>query len=255
MQRHLVTLVVCGVLAGAATDASAQSGSAWTDRAYFNLNWAVEAGSSDVTGVHEQADSFGEVGRIEATSPADAGSMIDVGAGVRVWRNVSIGLAFHRVGSTSDARVNGTVPHPLFFNRPRTLDTTVPGLRRKEHAVHLQFGYMWPVNDKLDVLVYAGPSFFRLSQDVVTGVTVGETEYPFDTIVSDETVQRQRDSAVGGHIGADVTYKLYTWKGLDFGGGMFLRYAGATAKLRVLDTEVKSDVGGAQFGLGLRVRY
>ena len=41
---------------------------------------------------------------------------------------------------------------------------------------------------------------------------------------------------------------------MKLGAGMFLRYAGSTAKFQVLDNTVETDVGGVQIGFGGRLR-
>jgi hypothetical protein len=40
------------------------------------------------------------------------------------------------------------------------------------------------------------------------------------------------------------------------GAGLFVRYSGTTAGIRVLgDSEIESDLGGLQVGFGARVRF
>lgn len=254
MRKHFVTLVVCGLIAASAGQASAQVGSAWTDRGYATLNLATQTGSTDLNG-STTFPLYEEQARLDTNGSAGNGPMFDFSAGARVWRNVSVGIAFHRVASQSDVELSGSIPHPLFFNRPRTLTQTLPDFERNENAVHLQFGYMIPVNEKLDVHVYAGPSFFRISQDVLADVVIGETGPPFTNVVTQPVVERQQESPVGGHIGADVSYKLYTVGMLKLGAGGFIRYAGASTEFEMLDTTIDSDVGGFQAGVGLRVRF
>jgi hypothetical protein len=67
-------------------------------------------------------------------------------------------------------------------------------------------------------------------------------------------VERE-DSPVGFNIGADVAYNLYTRDRIKVGAGLFLRYAGASADVVVLDDVVDSDVGGLQVGFGVRTRF
>jgi hypothetical protein len=57
-------------------------------------------------------------------------------------------------------------------------------------------------------------------------------------------------------VGADVSY-YFTER---FGAGGFLRWAGGSTDIEVLDAsnlrqEVKTDVGGFQAGFGARVRF
>jgi hypothetical protein len=253
MQKHLATLIVCGLIIGTASHATAQ-GSQPTDRVYFGLNFAVESGSTDLNG-SRTFTLYDEPARLDAVNKADAGPLLDLSGGYRVWRNVSVGIGFQTMSSKSDATITGSIPHPLFFNRARSFSETIPSLKRNENAVHLQFGYTFPINEKLDVMVYGGPSFFRISQDVVSTIGIGEAGAPFTSVVAQPTVTRLKESPVGGHIGADVTYKLYKFGQVGLGVGGFFRWTGASADFRVLDTDVSSDVGGTQAGFGLRIRY
>ncbi len=258
MRKHFVTLVVCGLIAGSAGRASAQVGSAWAERGYFTLNWAAQTGSTDLDG-STTFPLYEEQARLDTNGSAGAGPMIDLSGGARVWRNVSVGIAFHRVVSKTDVDLEGSIPHPLFFNQPRTFTQSLPGFERHERAVHLQFGYMIPVNEKIDVHVYAGPSFFNISQDVLTSVAIGESGFPFGSIVTQPVIERHKDSPVGGHVGADVSYRLYTLNMFNnmfkLGAGGFVRYAGASTSFEMLETNIDSDVGGFQAGVGLRVRF
>jgi hypothetical protein len=255
MRKHFVTLVVCGLIAGSAGQASAQMGTAWTERGYFTLNLAGQTGSTDLEG-SKTSTRYEELETLSTTGEAGAGPTFDFSAGARVWRNVSVGIAFHRLASDSDVELSGSIPHPLIFNRPRTLTQTFPDFQRHELAVHLQFGYMIPVNEKIDVHVYAGPSFFSVSQDVLADVAIGEAGAPFTDLVTQPAIERQKESPVGGHFGVDVTYKeLYTFNMLKLGVGGFMRYAGASTTYKMLDTEIDGQVGGFQAGVGLRVRF
>lgn len=254
MRKHFVTLVVCGLIASSASQASAQGASAWADRAYVNVNWAVETGSTDLNGSTE-FPLYDETGRFDTNAKAGSGPMIDLAGGARVWRNVTVGIGYHRVASKTDVELTGSVPHPLFFGRPRAVSQSLPSFERTESAVHLSFGYMIPVNEKLDVLVYGGPSFFRVSQDRLVSVAVGESGFPFGSIVTQPVTQRHKDSPTGGHFGADVTYQLKTIGKIKLGAGGFLRFAKASTTFEMLDTDIDSDVGGFQAGIGLRVRF
>jgi hypothetical protein len=68
-------------------------------------------------------------------------------------------------------------------------------------------------------------------------------------------VAKREESPVGGHIGADVTYKFYESGRMKIGAGAFLRFAGASADIQVLDNVVSTDLGGVQLGFGLRTRF
>jgi hypothetical protein len=255
MHRKALTIAV-GVLTLVSTrDASAQSLQNWTDRGFFNFNVGFESTSGTL------ADAvtfrlYDEDGSKSVEQTLDSGGFIDFSVGGRVWRNVSVGIGFHREATSGQAVVAGSVPNPFVFTRNRPVALTVDDLERHERAIHLQFGYMIPVSDKLTVHVFAGPSFFRLTQDVVSDVTFTEQPPAFTSVTATAVVSERGESSTGGHIGADVSYMLYDNGTVKLGGGGFLRYSGATAGVPVLGTdEIESDLGGLQIGFGVRVRF
>ncbi len=183
-QSVLVLLVVCGVCAGVAKDANAQSGT-WADRGYVNIGFGVESGSSSLTDTANLV-IYEEAATVTSNTTWTSGSLVDAGFGLRVWRNLTVGLAYHQEENDTDSQLTGSIPSPIFFNRPRTLDQDVV-LERKEKAAHLVIGWVVPFGEKLDVIVFGGPSFFRLEQDVVSDVEIGERGAPFTEVVADPT--------------------------------------------------------------------
>jgi hypothetical protein len=253
MHRRALTIAVCLLLAASVRDAAAQASQAWTDRGYVNLNVGFESTS----GTLNDATTFtlyDEAGTKAVEASTDSGSIFDFSVGSRVWRNVSVGIGYHRGSTSGEAAVSASVPNPLFFNRHRAVAFGVSDLNRTEQAFHIQVGYMLPISDKLDVHVFAGPSFFRLKQDVVADVSFAETGN--NAVVNGTgVVQERSDSAGGANIGVDVAYKLYETLDWKVGAGMFIRYAGASGKVTVMQNTLDSDVGGLQIGFGARVRF
>jgi hypothetical protein len=253
MHRRVLTVAVCLLLAASVRDASAQAGQAWTDRGYLNLNIGFESTS----GTLNDAATFtlyDELGTKAVEAGTDSGSIFDFSVGSRVWRNVSVGLGYHRGSTSGEAAVSASVPNPLFFNRHRAVAFGVSDLNRTEQAFHIQFGYMLPLSDRMDVHLFFGPSFFRLKQDVVSDVSFTETGNNA-TVNGSAVVEERSDSAAGANVGVDVAYKLYeniNWK---VGAGMFVRYSGASGKITVLQNTLDSDVGGLQIGFGARLRF
>ena len=255
MHRKALTIAVCALLAVSAREASAQSLQNWTDRGYFNFNIGFESTS----GALNDATTFrlyDEDGTKSVEHAVDSGALVDFSFGGRVWRNVSVGLGFHHEGTSSQAAVTATVPNPIVFNRPRNAATVADDLERSERAWHLSFGYMIPLNEKLTVHVYAGPSFFHLSQEVVSDVSFTEQPPAFTTVTATPVITEQEKSVTGGHFGGDVSYIFFQNPAVKLGGGAFLRWSGATAGVPVLGTTlIESDLGGLQLGFGARVRF
>jgi hypothetical protein len=255
MERKSLTFVVGVLVLACAQSAAAQIGQPWGDRGYFNLN----AGFETATGTLNDASTFriyDENGSLSTAQGVDSGSLIDVAAGARVWRNFTVGIGFHRGASTSEAAVTGTVPHPLFFNRSRNFALSANDLDRTEQAVHLNLGYMLIVNDRLSAHLMLGPSFFTVKQEVVSAVEIlPEGSFPFDVPnVGVQTAER-KDSPTGFNVGVDISYKIYEVSRIKLGGGMFLRYSGASSDITLISNTVDSDLGGLQIGFGARVRF
>jgi hypothetical protein len=186
---------------------------------------------------------YGETATVATAQRTNAGVLFDVRGGVRVWNNFAVGIGFSTFGRKGDAAGSARIPDPGVFGRPASVTLQSTGLERKEIGTHPMLVWYIPVTDKVDVAVSFGPSFIHVKQDVlsVNGVMPG-TQIP-TTIVSSES-----KTAVGGHVGIDGNY-LFTPR---FGGGIFVRYAGASADLPSVSG---LHVGGFQAGIGLRVRF
>src|SRR4030095_5283705 len=95
MNKSVVTLlIVCGVFAGTARQVSAQ-GATWADRGYINVGWGVESGSSAMTDT-KTSSIYEESGTIVSSSTFTSGSLFDVGVGIRVIKNLTVGVAYHQ---------------------------------------------------------------------------------------------------------------------------------------------------------------
>lgn len=265
MHRKSVTVLIAALLVFAAHNAAAQTGAGqtsqgnetwqpWLDRGYFNFNIGFETTSGTLN------DSvaftlYEETGTKTVEQNVDSGTLIDFSVGSRVWRNVSVGLGFHRGSNSSEASGTAAVPHPVFFNSTRPAAVSASDLSRTESAFHILIGYMLPLSDVLSVHVTGGPSFFRLKQDVLSDMAFTEQAFPFTAVNASPVVAERSDSVVGINVGVDVTYQFYETSDYRIGGGAFLRYAGASATIPVINNEVDTDVGGLQIGFGLRVRF
>ena len=254
MFKNVLTCSVGLLVVLSAGDAAAQGGTPWTDRGYFNLNVGFESTSGDLNDA-TTFPIYGETASLSVDQAIDSGSFFDFSAGARVWKNFSAGIGFHQGSTHSEAAVQGSIPSPVVTDRPRPLALGVGDLTRSERAVHLQFGYMLVLSDKVNVHVMLGPSFFKLRQDVVVSVTPVEAGPPFTSVSGNPTVAEREDSSTGFNIGVDVGYTFYQTTNLKAGAGMFIRYSGASADVLLLSNTVDSDVGGLQVGFGGRLRF
>jgi len=245
----VVFLLACSVFAGSARVASAQTKAA-ADRGYINVGWGVESGSSAMSDTRT-SPLFDETATITTSSTFTSGSLFDVGVGIRVWKNLTVGAAYHQEQNDTDATITGSIPSPIFFNRPRQLNQTEP-LDRKEMATHLVLGWWVPISSKFDVLVSGGPSFFRLTQDAISEVTPNKE---VSTVSASIEKTERAKSVTGFNVGLDATYIFWSNDSIRLGGGGFVRFTQASTDIEMLASSQPTDVGGIQFGFGGRIRF
>jgi hypothetical protein len=250
--RKLAVLMFFGVLVGASREAAAQGSP--DDRIYLNIGFGVESGSTDSNDTKEYS-LYDEPATTSVNTSWTSGSFFGGGIAFRVYRNLMVGLAYHQETNTSEAAITGTAPNPIFFNRPRTFTESEEGLYRRENAAHVSLGWIVPIGTKADVIVSAGPSFFRLQQDVVSEARVIETGLPFTSVAIDTDRSTQKRSVVGFNASADVTYIVWQNDHVRLGGGGFLRYTAADSEVRLFVNDVDTKIGGFQFGFGIRARF
>lgn len=184
--------------------------------------------------------------------------LVDVGAGVRVWRNLTVGAAVSRYHRSDSASLTATVPHPLLYEQPRSFTGTAPGPSRTETAVHANAMWVAAAGSRVQVGVFGGPSFFSISQVFISGVSFADV-YPYTTLtVAGTNTQSQTESKVGFNVGGDVTVLLYK----QIGVGMLFRYTGVsgvqpvpTAGNAPSGISQSLKAGGLQVGAGFRLRF
>lgn len=242
-------------LPGAAGSASAQT--AWWET--FRGRIALHADVAARTGAGELVRSaspriYGETAALEAVHGRPGGASLDVGGRGRVWRRLAAGVAYTQLGKTCAVRLDGAIPHPLRFNAARAVEARVSDVSCRERALHLFAAWRVPIPQQvegLDAAVFGGPSFFNLTRETAAGVGFREAGPPFASVAADLSVAEHVRNGWGGHVGVDVTYLLTSIVGV----GAAVRFSRATIEVPSLGGAVEADVGGLQFGGGLRFRF
>jgi hypothetical protein len=232
-----------------ATSAAAQALPSWTDRGFVNVNVGTQTEDrrSDVTG---SFPIYGETASYEASFTSGKGRIFDLSGGVRVFGNFAVALGYTRYHDSYDSTITGMVPDPLVFDIPHAVSLPLPGLERTESGVHLSAVFALPLHERLEVMVFAGPSFIALDQNLLGSVSV----VPGGTALDNPTTATVSGTGNGGHIGLDVSYVAFRTAGLGIGVGVFLRQSSATVDAPEVDSgEVK--VGGFNYGIGARLRF
>ncbi len=156
--------------------------------------------------------------------------------------------------------MTASVPHPLFFNRPREWQHQPEGYQRTELGVHLHAFWTIQLADRLDVALSAGPSLFVVDQDRVSGfvVELPGTNYDAFQVAANRIAVQHR--LLGANAGVDLTYHFVTrldpgqlfWTA---GIGVYGRWSHGMRRLGDSSPGELPEAGGAQGGVGLRFRF
>ena len=183
----------------------------------------------------------------------ESGPAFNISGGVALWRNVGVGAGLTRFSHATPISVTASVPHPFFFNRARSVTGDVGGLEREELAVHIQARAIFTPSPKIPVVVFGGPSFFSVKQDIVNDFENAET-YPYDTATFSRGVNTTADeSKVGFNVGADVGYFFTRQVGV----GVSVQWSATTIDVPASGSTGTFEInaGGLQAGGGLRLRF
>ena len=245
--RPTASLLAAAALAGVVllpATAAAQVGG------YVSLNGGTQATSTTFDDnvvfpeFHEDAD-------FDAAYGVGSGRVFDGGGGVRLANGLAFGIGVSRFNKLDPVSIDARIPHPFFFDRPRSLSGSRPDLTRMETAVHVEVRWFAPVADAAEFSVFGGPTFFNLQQDVVTSIAYDHS-YPYnEASFGSASTTALSASAVGFHAGADVGFFFSEAIGV----GAVLRYSAGSVDLPSDDGAITVDAGGFHVGGGLRLRF
>lgn len=250
MGRTVRNIVLAAVFALAAVRGVAGQTLA-PSRGFLVVNGGYQVTANDFSDDAVRRDNA-EDGRIDTKYVVKGGPSFDFAVGGILWRGLGVGVGLSRFSVSTRATLAGTVPHPFFFNQPRSVSGEAAGLKREEQAINVQVRGVFPVGTKLQVMVFGGPSFFQVKQGVVSGFTYTDS-YPYDAATfKAATTTTSSASKMGFNGGGDIAFFFARQLGV----GASVQFASTTVALPAAggaDRDVK--VGGVKAGGGLRVRF
>ena len=235
-------LIMAGVFAAVASDARAQTTPPPATLGFVNVNFGAQPGTSDI-GRTASFPVYGEDATLVTDQKNGGGAMFEITGGYRFRGNWAAAIGFTNFQNHTDSSAVATVPHPLLFNAPRTINTSVADLSHSERGIHLSAVWFYPITNQIDLAFSAGPSFIHVKQELVSSFTV-----PPGTQDANFNVETESGTAFGVNLGIDGTYLITR----NFGAGVFIRYAGGQEDLPSAED---MRVGGFQAGVGGRLRF
>jgi len=237
-----------GQATAAKKPAAPTRGNWWGDRALVAVGGAYQTRGSSFSESYSY-DQYVERATIATSYPAEEAPGFHGSVLVRVWKGLAGGVALTRTSHSTTGSINGTIPHPFYFDRMRAVTASAP-VSHGETAVHAQVAWVVPVGKSMLLSLSGGPSYFSVSQSLVESAPFTES-YPYDSAaLSTPVVTEPSKSAVGFNVGADFGW-FFT---RTIGVGAGVRYARARIEYPLHDATVGIDAGGAQAVVGLRVR-
>ena len=196
--------IVCTCVMSLPSPAFAQGDAA---RAWIDLDDAFLAPTQDARSYSLSTPLFGEVATASISYPEPAKARVPAfGGGVRLYRRFGIGL---RVAAEAKQALNSsisvTVPNPVFFNRPRTAQITVP-LDRTERTLDLSVEYLVPLPERIGVRAFAGRSRVRITQALIREVRYAESNGGNGVSIENVSQQTADGFAWGALFGIDAAF-------------------------------------------------
>lgn len=220
---------------------------------FLNIDGVRRRGRDDLTQTVTVFSSLlAEDSTIKTNYGDTTGWSFDFMGGGAVWHSLGVGFGVGYHQRDRSAAVDALLPHPFFFDTFRAASFTTEPLRARETAFHIPAVFIPPAFGPIKVLVFAGPSVFRLSQTVVTDVTLNE-QSPYDTVtISGVITEERKGTFLGYHAGADVS--VFFNRSVGVGGGV--RYSRASVKEFEEDAATTTGItGGVSAVGGVRFRF
>ncbi|MBM62392.1 MAG: hypothetical protein CL484_05530 [Acidobacteria bacterium] len=228
-----------------------------TINARVNFGWRPTSrnfGGTNAFQVWEEQGSF------HSDYEISGGGVTDAGLEMSFWKSLGVGLDISSYKSVNSAKIASRIPHPFFFDLPRSSNGTALGLTRQELGMHLHASWtLQPIN-WLELSLSGGPSLINARQDLVSTVEHTETGFPFDSVqFSGYSTTTQSETTLGWNTAVDVRAFVLQSMSNRFlqrlGVGLLLRYMRGSVSLAIANTPVEVDLGGLQVTSGIRFRF
>jgi hypothetical protein len=220
---------------------------------FFNISGVRQRSQNDLTESNSIFTPKLDENTTFKTNYGDpTGWTLDFMGGGPVWHQLGVGFAVGYHQRNRSAFVDALIPHPYFYDSPREATFTTQPLKSRETTFHFPAIFMPPAFGAVKILVFGGPSVFRLSHTQVTNIQVAEV-YPYDTVtITSVATEEKKGTFLGYHAGADVSVFFSRFAGV----GVGVRYSHANIKQFEQDAASTTGIaGGASVLAGVRMRF
>jgi hypothetical protein len=172
----------------------------------------------------------------------------EIGGGTWITPEVSIAVLVTRRQLSQSASISAQIPHPFFYNQPRTL-TGQTTANRADTSLHVQIGYSAVNVPHLQVILAGGPSYSWVQQDLLDQLNYTDV-YPYDTVTfTGATMRTETAHGLRGNVDGTVLVPLS--RAVAIQGSV--RYLFGTVSFATAG--VPPVTGSGQVGVGVRLRF
>lgn len=250
--------VTFGVLAFAALPSAASA----QGRGFLTVDFGLQFPQDSGFFQNVTYDSRGETAEFDADYDYGKVPVFSVSGGAMFTERFGVGVAYSQTWKTGDVLAFASLPDAFRFNNDASDEELFGDFKRTERAIHLQGIYAINPGDRAVIRVSGGPTYFRLTQDLVNDIrfteTNGASASQHTLTVTNVISNAYQANGWGFNVGADVA--VYITEAIGVGG--LVRYTRADIPLAIaigenvnLDAPLDHRVGGWQIGGGLRVRF
>jgi opacity protein-like surface antigen len=220
---------------------------------FFNIDGVKRRSDGDLTeSVAVFTPNLDEDTTFKTNYGNPTGWSLDFMGGGPVWHSLGVGFAVSYHKRNRSATIDARIPHPYFYDTLRPATFTTEPLESREATFNFPAIFMPPAMGPIKVLLFGGPSIFRLSQTQVTNILVHEA-YPYDTVTIASVIsQEEKGTFWGYHAGADVA--VFFTRSVGVGAGF--RYThGNIGQFEHATATTSGTAGGVSVLAGVRFRF
>jgi hypothetical protein len=196
---------------------------------------------------------------IDATIP-ELSDAIGAGAeaGVNFARGIGIGVRYEEARWEYSSSIVVVASDPAFlFGTATDSDVTGDDLERRERTIDLSVQWTAPINERITIRMFAGPSLHYVDQEMVSSVAFAPTFNGAGNItgvaITGHERQQVQASAVGFHVGGD--FSVFVTRHIGVGVGVRRNHATADITDPLSNEPAELSLSRFTISAGLRVRF
>jgi len=250
----LAAALVCGAPAIGSAQVQVPS-RGWVDINFATVN--PHQGPQQSTTIATSASGLPAI--VDAAIPElNTGSGAGAEAGFNFAKGVGVGVRYEEARWEYPSQIVVVASDPVFlFGTATDSDVTGDNLERRERTIDFSLQWTAPVNERITIRMFAGPTLHFVDQDMVSNVAFAPTFDPAGLIngvaITGHEQQAVKASTVGFHVGGDVA--VFFSRHIGVGVGVRSNHADVDMTDPLSNEPATLSLTRFTLSTGLRVRF